>query len=263
VSFNKTFAELGSDIKKPDATTVISRDNFKSVVHPLPVGELLFIGKKTAQAFLKLNIKTIGDLAAADEYFLSGHFGVNAKKMIQMARGEECEPVRAYETGREVKSVGNGTTLPRDLKTVGDIEQVVYLLAEEVAYRLRRKGFKGTTVSLSIRGADLSWVSAQETIPTPTNSVQGIQIPALSVFKKLWSGGSTLFPAVRSLRVCVSNLSPTNSARQVSFFEDTEDKNDKLSSTFDKIRRKYGTASVMFATGINGDFRIDYEVCDT
>ena len=256
VSWNKTYAKLGSDLKKPDATTVISRDNYRDVVFPLPVTDMLYVGRKTARLLEKLNVKTIGDLAAFDPKILEGHFGINAYKMVTMARGEDDSLVADYHYKREVKSVGNGTTLPRDLVTRREVEHVVYLLSEEVAYRMRKKGVKGYTVNLSVRDKDLAWSGAQSSIREATNSVQTITKTAMKIFDQ-----KGIMP-VRSLRVAVSNLT-TDKRVQLSLLDDArEDRNDKISAAFDTIRRKHGTNSVMFGTGLGGDFKLEFEVLD-
>jgi DNA polymerase-4 len=257
VSWNKTFAKLGSDMKKPDATTVISRENYQSLVWPLPVCDMLFIGKKTAAVLMKLNIKTIGDLARADAEMLRGHFGINAYRMVAACRGDDSDSVQSFDYRRAPKSVGNGTTLFRDLVTTTDIEQVLYLLTEEVAYRLRKKGYKGTTVNLSVRGKDLTWTGAQETVREATNASKTIFETAKRIFAKIWGAA----PAM-SLRVSVSNLTRDTRTQMTMFDAQNEVKNDVLSGVFDTIRRKYGTKSIKFAYGNTGDFDLNFEVVD-
>jgi len=273
VSFNKTFAKMGSDMKKPDATTVITRENFKTLIYPLPVRELLYVGKKTAEVLERLNIKTIGDLARADVTMLRGHFGVNAVRLVEMARGEECDPVQVYDQKTTAKSVGNGTTMPRNLVTIADVGQVLYMLSDEVAWRMRKKGVKGKTINLSIRDTNLTWQSAQESIQIPTNACKTIQSTALAIFNKLWGDKRQTIPdddhgqkksniaPVMSLRVAVSNLTDDNTA-QMSLFNMDELKNDKIAKVFDTIRNKHGMESVMFVDGKGIADEIVIEVCD-
>ena len=257
VSWNKGYAKIGSDLKKPDATSVISRDNYRDIVFPLPVGNMLYVGRKTVRLLEKLNVHTIGDLAGFDPKVLAGHIGINAYKMVEMARGDCTESVKDYTHKREVKSVGNGTTLPRDLITLRDIEQVVYLLSEEVAFRMRKKGVKGHTVSLSVRNTSLEWSGAQMSIRDATNAASTICETAMKIYKK-----SPVTP-VHSIRVAVSNLTK-DARKQLSLFhdEEREDNKDKLSSVFDDIRRKYGASSVMFASGLGSEFKLHFDVLD-
>ena len=240
VSWNKTLAKLGSDMKKPDATTVIDRDVFENVVKKMPVGDMLFIGKKTVAVLERLNIKTVGDLGNADPKTLSGHFGVNAYKMVDMARGVECDPVRPFDYRREVKSVGNGTTLGVDLKTAAQVYRVAYMLCDQVTTRMRRKGVKGSTIHVSIRNTNLEWIGAQETLGTPTHSVKTVLGRALAIFNKIW----TLPAPVRSLRIAVSNLTRDTRSQLSLFAENDEVFNDKISAAFDKIRTKHGTSAI-------------------
>jgi DNA polymerase-4 len=276
VAWNKGFAKLASDMKKPDATTIISPENFKQKIFPLPAADLLYVGKRVTKFFEKLNIRTIGDLANYDPDILAAHIGINANKMSEMARGECQEPVRPFSEREQVKSVGNGTTLPYDLTTRDEVANVAYLLTEKVAFRMRKKSLKGTTVHMSVRAANLEWVGAQDTVNSPTNSTKTIHAAALKIFDKLWPASTSLhqhhkgpegerditkIAPVRSLRVAVSNLT-SEGAMQQSLFADPEKRNDAVSAAFDKIRRKYGTKSVMFGTALNGEFELEFEVLD-
>ncbi|MEG2454505.1 MAG: DNA polymerase IV, partial [Clostridia bacterium] len=140
VSFTKIFAKLGSDYKKPDATTVITRENYKQLVWPLPILELLMIGKSSAERLKKLNINTIGDLAKTDRTLLNRHFGIVADKMIDNASGIEREEVKLYYDNHIPKSVGHGTTTSKDITNVDSAKVVIYALSEMVATRLRKYG---------------------------------------------------------------------------------------------------------------------------
>ncbi|MCL2228459.1 MAG: DNA polymerase IV [Firmicutes bacterium] len=296
VSWTKTFAKLASDIKKPDATTEITRDNYRDIIWKLPITDFLNIGRKTAKVLEKQNILSVGDLAVANAEVLRGHLGIGAYKLIDAANGVDDDPVSLATDKHEIKSVGNGTTLHRNLLCLSDVSQVLYLLSEEIAYRMRKKGVKGTTVTVSVRGVTLEWISTQETIAKATSSAKNIHANALEIFKKMWRlpesdpvtkkignhaqgvpqtnvGGSPVMTSaseeqrsrvsgvVMSLRVKVSNL--VTDEEQICFFDETNEKdNDKLGKLFDKIRAKYGTESIMFGTGITGEFKLDFEVID-
>lgn len=259
VSWNKTFAKLGSDLKKPDATTVISRENYMRIVFSLPVNDLLYIGRKTTRLLERMNVKTIGDLAACDSNLLSARIGINAHRIITMARGEETDEVRSFDYQRIVKSVGNGTTLPHNVSTIREIEQVIYLLSEEVAYRLRKKGLRGTTINLSLRSPDLEWTGAQMSIQNPTNFCKTICEGAYKILKKIWIAGTPLM----GMRVAVSNLT-TDKHVQLDLFSSCENeaRNDKLSAVFDIIRRKHGTKSVSFAQAKGSEYTLHFDVID-
>ena len=138
VSFTKVLAKLGSDLKKPDATVVLDRENYMRLIGDRSPSELIMIGRKTAQKLENLNIRTIKQLACADVAMLRDHFGIIADKMSAAARGIETEPVKLYYDTHVPKSVSHGTTTPRDMTTFEDAKIVIYALAEMVAMRLRR-----------------------------------------------------------------------------------------------------------------------------
>ena len=143
VSFNKVFAKIGSDLKKPDAVTVISRENFKEKLWGLPVGDMLYVGRKTTEKLLKLNIRTIGELAQADVGMLKAHFGVIGERMHVYANGEDGESVREYVKSRKVESVGHGMTAVRDISLYDDAKALIYYLSEKIAARMRKYGVRG------------------------------------------------------------------------------------------------------------------------
>ena len=142
VSFNKIFAKLGSDYKKPDAITTMYQDEFKSKAWKLPASDLLYVGRSTNQKLCRLGIKTIGDLAEIDESILQSQLGKMGSILWAFANGYDDSPVKVENTRAPIKSVGNSTTTPRDLENDEDVKIVLYILAESVATRLRENGFK-------------------------------------------------------------------------------------------------------------------------
>ncbi|MGN1059604.1 MAG: DNA polymerase thumb domain-containing protein, partial [Clostridia bacterium] len=150
VSFNKVFAKLGSDMKKPDATTVISRDCFRELLWPLPAETLLFVGRATRERLRQFGLSTIGDLAAADPAFLRRTLGKSGLMLWRFANGLDDEPVAEAASAPPLKSIGNSTTSYRDLITDTDRQAVLYALAETVSHRLRKHGFLCSTVQLSV-----------------------------------------------------------------------------------------------------------------
>lgn len=267
VSFNKTYAKLGSDLAAPDAVTVIDLSNYQQIVYPLPLGNLLFVGKQTQKQLAKMNITTIGALAQVDPQWLQTIMGINALKLVAAARGEDYSEVTDFHHRELPKSVGNGTTLPMDLTTHRAVEQVIYLLAEKVAYRLRQQNLSGYTVSLSIKGTDLQWVGAQQTLPHATNTVPTIRQAAVAIFDKLWGQGQANVTPVRALRVAVSQVTnhPTD---QMTLFADAdqEAKQQTLAKVFDQVRQKYGTDHILLggtpATYEKLGYKLDFYECD-
>jgi DNA polymerase-4 len=140
VSFNKVFAKLGSDYKKPDATTVISRDNYKRVVYPLPVSDLLYVGKAVTDKLSKIGVHTIGELAELDKKTAISFLGKIGEMVHDYANGIDNSPVKFADEQRDVKSVGNGMTFKRDLIGLEDIKAGIAALSDSVAIRLRKNG---------------------------------------------------------------------------------------------------------------------------
>jgi len=257
VSFNKYFAKLGSDMRKPDATTVISRQNFKELIWHMPADSLIFIGKRTYQKLQKLNVHTIQDLALIDSELLTKHFGIIGKKMSIIARGEDDSAIADINELHTVKSVGNGFTTIRDLHKRDEIYTAVLLLAEKVAYRMRKINVMGRTINLGLKNSDLHWDGHSMTITSPTNTALEIAQYAMQIFDKFWSN-TTL--NIRSIRVSVSQITTSTSTTQTNFFDDTKMRKIKnLNSTLDKIRDKHGYYAVRPAKTIDSDFINYYE----
>ncbi len=253
VSFCKVFSKLGSDMKKPDATTVISKQNFKQLVWPLDVSEMLFIGKKTKAKLSNLGIYTIGDLANANEKLLTKTFGVNGQKMQNCARGLDDEPVAMHGQNQKIKSVGHGTTTKKDMATFEDAELVIEYLAELVATRLRRYGLEGSTIHLNIRKNDLTHVSKQSQI-SHTFVSKNISKSAISLLHSIWNPKKDL--PLRSMTVSMHDLSPI-AFSQESIFDVAEEKKQRLEFAVDQIRKKYGDASIKKALFLNNELISD------
>ena len=254
VSFNKYFAKLGSDLKKPDATTIISEQNFKEKIFDLPANSLIFIGKNTYKHLNKLNIFSIGDLANANPELLQQHFGIIGPRMQKIANGEDTSEVGSFENNYEQKSVGNGLTTLRDITKQEEILSVVLVLAEKVAYRMRALGVSGRTVHFSLRDKNLHFTGHSQTINTPTNISTEIADVCMQIFDKFWKNKNDL--SFRAVRVSVCNLTKTgNEFEQITFFEDKKRKKiKKLNEAFDKIREKYGYYAVRNANTMHKDF---------
>ena len=173
VSFTKAFAKLGSDYKKPDAVTEFSLENYRQLVWPLPVEALLYVGHSARQTLGKLGITTIGQLAAASPQVLEAALGKLGMELWGFARGEEGSPVRSMYEKREVKSVGNGLTFPRDLTTLADARAGLVALSDEVASRLRAHGLYAGAVQITVKDAGFKTITRQAQLATPTPPRQG------------------------------------------------------------------------------------------
>ncbi|MFR4876227.1 MAG: DNA polymerase IV [Ruthenibacterium lactatiformans] len=168
VSFNKVFAKLGSDYKKPDAVTVIDTENFRRIVWPLPVNTLLYVGRSAQNTLAGLGVRNIGQLAAAKDEDLRAALGKLGPELGAYARGEENSPVRTADERPEIKSVGNGLTFKRNLVGEADVRAGLYALADEVATRLRAHGLYAAAVQVLIKNPDLKSISRQKPLPWPS-----------------------------------------------------------------------------------------------
>lgn len=239
VSFTKTLAKLGSDLKKPDATTVLDRESYMKRIGNMSPSELIMIGRRTAAKLETLNIHTISQLANADRELLRYHFGIIADNMINSALGTETDEVKRFDDIRIPKSVSNGTTTPRDIANEDEAKIVVYALSEMVATRLRKYNLVANGISLSIKNPQLRWVSKQTPLETATSNAGDIAKAAMELLLKMHKFDAPL----RAITVGAIRLSDKTEI-QLSLFDGTNEKADKLEQSIDKIRGKYGYNAV-------------------
>lgn len=242
VSFNKIFAKLGSDYKKPDAITTMYEDEFKSKAWALPVSDLLYVGRSTNQKLARFGIKTIGDLARTDEHLLISQLGKMGGILWAFANGYDDSPVKMEHTHAPIKSIGNSTTTPRDLETDEDVKIVLYILAESVAARLRDNGFKCRVVEISVRDNELYSFTRQHKIDHATNITGEIASEAYRIFKENYDWRKP----IRSIGVRGVDLVNDNYWEQMDLFSSVElrEKQMKLDDAVDTIRRRFGFYSV-------------------
>lgn len=242
VSYNKVFAKLGSDMKKPDATSVITPDNFRETAWRLPVSDLLYVGPATTRKLAQFGIHTIGALAQADQGFLYSLLGKNGIMLYRFANGQDHSGVRKYYAVPPMKSIGNSTTAPRDLVSEDDVKITLMALCESVAARLREQNCICSTVTVGIRTNDLATLDRQFKLTRPTDSTLMIWISAMDIFRRSHTGGKP----VRSLSVKVTGLAPADETTQLSLFpeERKAQRRADIDRTIDKIRAKYGYFSI-------------------
>ena len=240
VSFNKIFAKLGSDLKKPDGTSVISARNYKNVIYGLPVEDLLMVGGATSKKLRAMGYTTIGSLAGADDQRIISTFGKFGATLLTYARGEDDSPVAHMDAERELKSIGNSQTFAYDLIYYEQVERNIYVLSESVAARLRESG-RGLadTVHLWVRYGDLSSFTVQKKV-RHTALCGEIAKTAFELFK-----ANVKQPfAVRSLGVTVSGFDGENSQMTLDETVGNYAKREKVERTVDDIRKKHGYASI-------------------
>lgn len=237
VAFTKIFAKLGSDYKKPDAVTVISKDNYKNIVWELPVSDLLMVGRQTAKFFKRLNINTIGDLANFNVEALQKHIGINAKKLHCYANGIEIDTVRLAEEKQTPESIGNSTTTPFDITNISEAQAVITSLAEMVAIRLRKHKLVANGIGVSVRYNSLDNISKSNLINYSTCNAKDIADEALKLLLQIYTFGKDA--PIRQLGVYTYKLE-SEEIRQISFFDEPHEKVENLEKSIDHIREKYG-----------------------
>ena len=246
VSFNKVFAKLGSELKKPDAVTVLTRENYRQKIYGLPVTDLWLVGGSMAQKLHRYGIKTIGKLAESDEELLIRIFGKRGRQVWVYARGEDEEPVHWQKENTDTKSVGNSATLPKDATDREEIKRWLYALSESVSTRLKKANVgRASTLHVTVRYADLRFDSWQTKIP-PTTLCGDIAKGAYELFCKHCPLGTK----IRLLGVTVSGFDyQVEQLSLLGMVDDEEgkmsyEKKERVESAVAKLREKYGYASV-------------------
>lgn len=256
VSFNKIFAKMGSDYKKPDATTVISRDNFRELLWPLDIRQMFFVGKVTAEKLYNFGIKTIGELAMADKAALVSLLGKQGGVVHDYANGLDMTPVLRFDEREKVKSVGNGTTFRRNLTGEEDIRTGVMALSDTVASRLRKYKMKAFGVKVDIKDPNFKVISRQVQLDNPTNLTEVIADTAMDIIKKHWR----MRDPIRLITVTAINLCDENQAQQLSLFADENintEKEERAERAMDDIREKFGDNAINFCSVIKNDIGLD------
>lgn len=242
VSFNKIFAKLGSDYKKPDAITGMREWEYQEKAWPLPASDLLYVGRSTTAKFYKLGILTIGDIANAPEPLLRSHLGKMGSILWAFANGFDDSPVKMEDEHAPIKSIGNSTTTPRDLVCDQDAKIVLYLLAESVAKRLRENGFRCRVVEVSVRDNELLCFTRQHKIDHATNVTGEIAEEAYRIFLESYDWRKP----VRSIGIRGSDLVNDNYWEQLDLFSGVErrEKQMKADAAVDEVRRRFGFFAV-------------------
>ena len=252
VSFNKVFAKLGSDMKKPNATSVIPPDRFASIVWPMAVSDLLFVGSSTAKALSRIGVYTIGDLACCDTRSLRSALGKNGIMLREFARGRDFAEVTVSGYEPEPKSVSNGMTFLYNLVTAEDISFAVTYLSMSVAERLRRHGLCCNSVAVTVRTPDLRSFSRSTQVPHPTCLFSEISETALSLVQGSVARGSEIYSvtvhAEKLTRegdfICQEKMFPEK-------WEQDYKSRHSLESTVDSIRKRYGRGIIGIASALN------------
>lgn len=246
VSFNKIFAKLGSDYKKPDAVTVFSRDNYQNLVWQLPAQEMLFIGKATVAKLNPYGIYTIGDVAKASPDFLHKILGKSGDMLHAYANGEDTAPVKYHDFTVPCKSIGNSTTTPQDMCNNNDVKHVFIALSESIMHRMREERVKGDTVTISVRDVALQCFTRQGKTENFTNLSREITQKAMELFIANYQWAKPL----RSVGIAVSNFESDTIGMQLDFTGKQEQrmKQEMLEKTVDTLRKRFGSGCIKTAS---------------
>ena len=245
VSDNKTWAKMGSDYKKPDATTVITRENVADILYPLPAQDMLFVGHAAAEVLRRHGVMTIGQIAGMPRESLTRWLGKQGESLYAMVHGLDDSPVRRWGDADPVKSVGNGMTYPHDLKGEDEWKAGLMPLCDSVGSRLRAQGLKCRTVTVQIKDPQLKVISRQKTLPMPTSLTKVLFQESLAILRQCWPREAP----IRLLTVTASTLCPEDeeAAAQLSFL--TEIKPDdprqaRIEQAVDSVRQRFGKRAI-------------------
>lgn len=245
VSWNKVFAKLGSDYKKPDAVTVISRENYRQLVWPLPARDLIYVGRATCSRLERAGINTIGDIANTPLPFLKLLLGKNGITLHSFAAGYDDSPVKSVEYQLGVKGIGNSMTTKSDLVTDGQVWEAFLILSEMVAQRARKKMLQGRVVAIYLRDNTLESVTRQLTLPRETYISGEIAQHAMALYKSNWDARQR---PIRAIGVRLTNLSVIDRYVQLSFFDMERSRAQSLEFAKDDIIKRFGPEAVIRAS---------------
>ena len=250
VSFNKVFAKLGSDLKKPDAITIIKKENFKYIVWPLKCEELIMVGKSTKNKLNKIGIKTIGDIARMDYKILNKLLGKNGVKLWKWSNGYDSSIVTDYDYKAPVKSIGHGITTREDLVNRNEVKSVFQELVQEVSKKLIEYKLLATGLAINVRSNKLNSRTFQMKLKYPTYSSLELTKYAMKLFRQYdWNNN------LRTITIRAINLISNNEAYQVSLLENIKEheKLIDLENSIYSIRKRYGDDSVKYCNYIDNE----------
>ncbi len=242
VADNKITAKLGSDYKKPDAITRIGEDNYKEIVFPLPVEDLLYVGPATSKKLRAIGVSTIGRLAECPVEVLVRRLGKMGAVLHTFANGRDISPVQRSDHIPNIKSVGNSATTPRDLEDEEDVKLMLILLAESVCSRMRELVSRCTVVEIYFRDTELNSFCRQRKLETPSCSSQELAQVGLDLFQKHY----TWRRPIRSIGLRGAGLIEAQNTLQLSMFAEDQrrDKWERIDAAVDRLRQRYGYMSV-------------------
>jgi len=259
ISYNKIFAKIASDYRKPNAVTCFNRENYRELLWPLPVSAMLMVGKSTEDILHRMYIKTIGDLARTSEDTLRRRLGKIGEQLHIYANGLDDSPVLHIGESDDLHSVGNGMTFKRNLTSRADIQTAVTALSDSVAARMRKEDVKCMTVQVTIKDTNLKVITRQKAVASPTWLAADLSQTSIELIEASWRIGAP----IRMLTIAALKLVPSSEAvEQLSLFgqsEPTEDRKrrERLEKAVDGIRDKFGSRSISPGSVVQNDLGIN------
>lgn len=256
VSWNKIFAKMGSDYKKPNAITVISRDNYKELLWPLDVSEFFFVGEATAKKLHSIGINTIGDLAKQDPQLMQNYLGKNGSALVYNARGQNNSKVLTPEERGRAKSIGSMRTTSQNISDELEIKGLFKDLAAEVYSRMAADNLRCNTVRIYVRDAEFRTYSRQKTLAYPIYKAEDILEVALDLYEENFSD----LGAVRLLGITAEKLEDKDASRQLNFLDlmqaeklEAETKDPQLEKLIKHLQEQFGEDSIFLAKDLEDD----------
>ena len=253
---NKLCAKMASDFEKPDKVHTLFPEEIQDKMWPLPVGDLLFIGKHTAAKLNEARIFTIGDLAKADLQRLTALLGdKSARQAHAYANGIDNSPVR--DTPEDAKGYSNSITTEENITTIETANTILLSLCDSVTEHMRSDGVRANGVSVTIRYLDFKNRSHQKKLDHATDSASEVYDVAKSLLAELWKDKRPL----RLMGVALTNVTKDTSAQQLSLFDEPnrqikQEKRERLDKTVSAIRNKFGFDAIQRGALINSDYGV-------
>ena len=250
VSFNKIFAKLGSDYKKPDAVTVFRREDMERLIWPLPAQEMLGVGASTLRSLHRIGIFTIGELAKTDPHMLRLVLGKGGETLWRFANGLDLSPVSLSGEEPVPKSVGRSTTTPQDMRTAEDIALTLLWLSERVSRELRANHALATVVQVHLRDNRLNVTEHQRRLQQPVRLAELLRKTGLALILEAWDGVTPL----RSIGIRAAGLVHEDESFQLCFGSDYEqlERMERLERAVERMKEKYGRDAILRCRQIAG-----------
>ena len=250
VAHNKLLAKMASDFTKPDKVHTLFEEEISSKMWPLPVSELLMLGRKTIPKLYNMRIKTIGELAKTDKQLLIKKFGKHGMMMWEYANGIDNSEVQyKYENP---KGIGNSITLPEDINEMAKLEEILLALTEQVTYRLRRYNLLANVVNVQLRTKDFEDKSHQRKLPEATSNTKDIYAEAIELLHEMYIKGTQ----IRLIGMRVDNLIEKDELQLSLFSQENSEKQEKIDKVVDELKQKSGYNSITRAGKLHSENKI-------